>query len=49
IHIGAYIPTSIFLVVANIIFFPEFLWSVIAIAGWGVGLGLHLLIANLTK
>ncbi|MBN1215952.1 MAG: 2TM domain-containing protein [Candidatus Lokiarchaeota archaeon] len=49
INIGAYIPTSIFLVAINILFYPEFLWSAIAIAGWGVGLGFHLLIANLTK
>jgi hypothetical protein len=47
IHIMVYIPTSILLVMINILFVPRILWSVIAMAGWGIGLGLHILLAYL--
>lgn len=49
LHLGAYIPTSIFLVIINTLLLPELLWSVIAIAGWGIGFGAHVLIAILVK
>jgi hypothetical protein len=47
IHISVYIPTSILMVLINILFAPGILWSVIAIAGWGIGVGLHVLLAYL--
>jgi len=28
---------------------PEFAWSAIAIGGWGIGLGFHILLAYLAK
>jgi len=49
LHLGAYIPTSIFLVIINMLLTPDFLWSVIAIAGWGIGFGAHVVIAILVK
>lgn len=49
LHLGAYIPTSILLVIINTLILPEFLWSVIAMGGWGIGFGVHLLIAILVK
>ena len=49
LHLGAYIPTSIFLVIINSMLLPGFLWSLIAIAGWGVGFGTHVLIAIFLK
>jgi hypothetical protein len=47
IHISIYIPTSILLVLINLLFLPGIFWSVITMAGWGIGLGLHILLAYL--
>jgi hypothetical protein len=47
-HIAIYISTGIYLIILNVLF-STFPWSAIALAGWGIGLGLHLLIAYLTK
>jgi len=49
LHLIVYIFVSIYLVILNVIFSPEFPWSAIAIAGWGIGIGLHILLAYLTK
>lgn len=49
IHLAVYIVTCIYLVLLNILFTPQFPWSLISIAGWGIGLGLHLLLAFLTR
>ncbi len=49
LHIAAYIPTCVYLVLINVLIAPGILWSVIAIAGWGIGLGLHVLLAYLAK
>jgi len=49
LHLTVYIVVSIYLVILNILFSPEFPWSAIAIAGWGIGIGLHVLLAYLTK
>jgi hypothetical protein len=49
LHLTIYIVTSIYLVILNIVFAPEFPWSPIAIGGWGIGIGLHLLLAYLSK
>ncbi len=49
LHLTVYIVVSIYLVILNVIFSPGFPWSAIAIAGWGIGIGLHLLLAYLTK
>lgn len=49
LHLAVYIVVSIYLVILNVIFSPEFPWSAIAIAGWGIGIGLHWLLAYLTK
>ena len=48
IHLAIYISTGIYLVILNVLY-STFPWSAIALAGWGIGLGLHLLIAYLTK
>jgi len=48
IHLAAFLSTSAYLIVLNVLTTP-FPWSAIAIAGWGIGLGLHLLIAYLRK
>ncbi|MFX1310321.1 MAG: 2TM domain-containing protein [Promethearchaeota archaeon] len=48
-HLTIYVVTSIYLVILNAVFSPEFPWSAIAISGWGIGIGLHLLLAYLTK
>jgi len=49
LHLTVYIVVSIYLVILNVLFSPGFPWSAIAIAGWGIGIGLHLLLAHLTK
>lgn len=49
LHLTVYIATSVYLVLLNVLFSPEFPWSPIAIGGWGIGIGLHLLLAYLTK
>ncbi|HUY01440.1 MAG TPA: 2TM domain-containing protein [Candidatus Deferrimicrobium sp.] len=41
IHVWAFILTSIVLVILNLIFTPEFLWSIIAILGWLIGVAEH--------
>ncbi len=49
LHLIIYIVTCIYLVILNAIFAPEFPWSAIAIGGWGIGMGFHLLLAHLIK
>ena len=49
LHAAAYIVTSVYLVILNVLFTPGFLWSVIAIGGWGIGFGFHIMIVYLTK
>ena len=49
LHLTVYIVVSIYLVILNVLFSPGFPWSAIAIAGWGIGIGLHILLAYLTK
>ncbi len=49
IHITVYIFGSILLVVINLLTFPSFLWSSIAMGGWGIGLGFHVMIWFLKK
>ena len=49
LHLTVYIVTGIYLVILNTLISPEFPWSAIAIAGWGIGIGLHILLAYLTK
>jgi len=49
LHLAAFLSTAILLVFINIVFVPGFFWSAIAIAGWGIGIGLHLLLAFLVK
>jgi hypothetical protein len=48
IHVAIYISTGIYLVILNVLY-SAFPWSAIALAGWGIGLGLHVLIAYLTR
>ncbi len=49
IHLSVYIPTCVYLVILNLMVPVGVLWSPIAILGWGIGLGFHLLLAYLTK
>ncbi len=49
LHSAAYIGGIPLLVVTNILFTPTLLWSAIALGGWGFGLGVHLLLAFLTR
>jgi hypothetical protein len=50
IHLATYIVGSIFLLGINLMYvLPEFLWSVIAMGGWGLGLGIHIFIRILMK
>lgn len=46
IHLATYISTGVYLIILNILtsIFP---WSAIALAGWGIGLGFHILLAYL--
>ena len=37
------------LITLNLLFTPTILWSAIALGGWGIGFGAHLLIAKLTQ
>lgn len=46
IHMAIYISTGVYLIILNVLY-STFPWSAIALAGWGIGLGLHLLIAYL--
>jgi hypothetical protein len=48
IHLAIFISTGVYLIILNAMtsIFP---WSAIALAGWGIGLGLHLLLAYLLK
>ena len=48
IHLAIYISTGAYLIILNVLY-STFPWSAIALAGWGIGLGLHILIAFLTK
>lgn len=49
IHLAVYIVVSIYMIVLNILYSPDIPWSIIAMAGWGIGLGLHVLLAFLTR
>ncbi|KKK43568.1 hypothetical protein LCGC14_0957070 [marine sediment metagenome] len=49
LHSAAYIGGIPLLVVINILFTPTLLWSAIALGGWAIGLGVHLLLAFLTR
>ena len=49
LHTAAYIGAIPLLISINILFTPEILWSAIALGGWGIGLGVHLLLALLTR
>ncbi|MBY8989081.1 MAG: 2TM domain-containing protein [Candidatus Lokiarchaeota archaeon] len=49
LHLAAYIGGIPLLITINMIYYPEFLSSAIALGGWAIGLGAHLLIAFLTK
>ncbi len=49
LHLTVYIVIGIYLVILNVFFAPGFIWSAIALAGWGIGLGFHILLARLTK
>ncbi len=43
-HFAAYISTSIYLIILNVIT-GGILWSAIAITGWGIGIGIHAILA----
>ncbi|TFF93866.1 MAG: 2TM domain-containing protein [Promethearchaeota archaeon] len=47
LHLSAYISTAVLLITLNVMA-PAFPWSAIALAGWGIGLGIHILLAKLT-
>ncbi|GAG57958.1 unnamed protein product, partial [marine sediment metagenome] len=49
LHSAAYIGGIPLLVTINILFAPAILWSAIALGGWAIGLGAHLLLAFLTR
>ena len=49
LHAAAYIGGIPLLITVNMIYYPEFLSSAIALGGWAIGLGAHVLIAFLTK
>ena len=49
IHLITYIAVGVYLVLLNIIYSPTVIWSPIAIGGWGIGIGFHILLAYLTK
>ncbi len=49
IHLTAYISVGVYLIILNVLLTPTFMWSVITLAGWGIGIGFHLLIWNMAK
>jgi len=49
LHIAAYIGSIPLLITLNILYDPTILWSAIALGGWAIGLGAHILIAKLTQ
>jgi len=49
LHTAAYIGGISLLITINVIYTPEFLWSAIALGGWAIGLGAHLMLAFLTR
>ena len=49
LHIAAYIGAIPLLITINLLFMPALLWSAIALGGWAILLGAHLLIAKLTQ
>ena len=46
IHLVIYVVVGVYLVILNIVLVPGIAWSAIALAGWGIGLGVHFLIAK---
>ena len=49
LHIAAYIGSIPLLITLNILYDPTILWSAIALGGWAIGLGAHILLAKLTQ
>ncbi len=49
LHLAAYIGAIPLIITLNMLLLPEFLWSAIALGGWGIGLGAHILIAYLIR
>ena len=49
LHSAAYIGGIFLLITINIFFTPLIPWSAIALGGWAIGLGAHLLLAFLTR
>ncbi|MHA1805201.1 MAG: 2TM domain-containing protein [Promethearchaeota archaeon] len=49
LHSSIYITVSTYMVLINIIYSPGVPWSAIAIAGWGIGFGLHVLLAYMVS
>ena len=49
LHTAAYIGGIPLLITINMIYAPEFLSSAIALGGWAIGLGAHLMLAFLTR
>ena len=49
LHIAAYIGAIPLLITINLLISPAILWSAIALGGWAIGLGAHILIAKLTQ
>jgi len=49
LHSAAYIGGIPLLITINIVFITAILWSAIALGGWGIGLGAHLLLAFLKR
>ncbi|MFX1312808.1 MAG: 2TM domain-containing protein, partial [Promethearchaeota archaeon] len=44
LHFAAYISTSIYLIILNVLT-GGILWSAISIVGWGIGIGIHAILA----
>ena len=49
LHLTTFIVVGVYLVLINILYAPGFAWSAISLAGWGIGLGLHLIIASMLR
>jgi hypothetical protein len=49
LHASVYITTCVYLIILNVIYSPLVPWSAIAIVGWGIGFGLHLILAYFIK
>ena len=49
IHAAVYITVGVYLVILNVTIATGIAWSAIALGGWGIGFGLHVLLAYLVK